>query len=241
MLFKANLHFHCKEDPSDCVPYTFKEGMDYFSQHGFEVVALTLHNFFGYTIERAAYAAEKNILLIPGIEKTIQGKHVVLLNCDKSAEAIETFKHLKDYRETHPDVFILAPHPYLFILSLQESLEEHINLFDAIEQSWYYSKKIDWNKRASETAKRYHKPFIATSDTHTLRFIDRSYAVIDAKKKLATHVLDAIRNNQFENHSKPSHLLRDMICTQCFLSGRDAFWKCVNALKTGVKQKLPRP
>ncbi|MDO8571157.1 MAG: PHP-associated domain-containing protein [bacterium] len=231
MNLKTNLHFHCKEDPSDHIDYTFEEGMDRAAELGFEVMALTLHNAFGYTASRAQYAASKNILLIPGIEKTIEGKHVVILNCDKDSEMVNTFAELRTYREKHPDVFILAPHPYYPLFSLQEELEKNIDLFDAIEQSWYYSKSIDGNKKAQDSARKHRLPFIATSDTHTLKFMNRSYAIIDAGEKTVSESLTAIKKNMFKNSSKPSSFIRDMLITQLFLSGRDEYYRRLRGLK----------
>ncbi len=236
MKLKTNLHFHCKEDPSDYIQYTFKEGIDRASELGFDVIALTLHNAFGYTEERAQYAASKNILLIPGIEKTIQGRHVVILNGDRDSEKIHTFEELRAYRMSHGAIFVLAPHPYFPWFSLKEKLKEYIDLFDGIEKSWYYSKHIDGNKEAHRMACQYTLPYIATSDTHVLTFINRSYTLVHALEKSVGGVLEALRTQTFENYSEPSHFFYDMCVTQVYISLRDLLQRRFHALRTPFEE-----
>lgn len=236
MKLKTNLHFHCKEDPSDYIRYTFKEGITRASELGFEIIALTLHNAFGYTEERAQYAASKNILLIPGIEKTIQGRHVVILNCDRDSEKVDTFEALRAYRIAHPELFILAPHPYFPFFSLKEELKNNIDLFDGIEQSWYYSKHINGNKEAYKTACQYALPYIATSDTHLLKFIHRSYTYVHTSEKTVQGLLEALRKQTFENYSEPSHFLYDMFMIQGYISARDALQRHIRTLYKHLKK-----
>lgn len=231
MRLKTNLHFHCKEDPNDTIDYTFCEGIDRAAALGFHVIALTLHDYFGYTDERAAYARERGILLIPGIEKTVEGRHVVLLGCDKAAENIKNFDDLRVYKKKIPCV-VLAPHPYFFLFSLKEKLEKNIGLFDAIEWSWYYSRRIDRNIRAWECARSHGLPYIATSDTHTLKFLDQSYATLFAKEKTIISVFEAIRAAKFENYSRPVRFFSDMIVTEFFLAGRDMLNRFLRRLPT---------
>ena len=40
----------------------------------------------------ASFAAERGVTLIPGIERTIQGKHVLLLNFSRAAEDVRTLR-----------------------------------------------------------------------------------------------------------------------------------------------------
>ncbi|MEK7648716.1 MAG: PHP-associated domain-containing protein [Patescibacteria group bacterium] len=222
MKLKANLHFHTREDPQDSIPYTLHEGIDEAARLHFDVLALTLHNRFGYTKDAAEYARERGILLIPGIEKTIHGRHVVLLNCDSDAESIVSFEALAEYRKNHPDCFVLAPHPYYAVFSLKEKLEQYSDLFDAVEWSWYYSSWFhSANDSAREFAKNHTKPFIATSDTHRLRYLNRSYAMIDAESKDTLNIISALRRGMFENISRPSSLLVEIIAHQLWMTAND--------------------
>ena len=79
-MLKADFHIHSNEDKRDLIAYSAREFIDAAAEKKFDVLALTNHDIFTYSQELSDYAAEKGILLIPGIESTIEGKHVVILN-----------------------------------------------------------------------------------------------------------------------------------------------------------------
>jgi predicted metal-dependent phosphoesterase TrpH len=211
MKLRTNLHLHTSDDQEDFIEYSFIDALNTAKIYGFECLALTCHNTF---VDREDYrkAAEAlGILLIPGVEKTIEKRHVVVLNPDRDIDAVKTFAELSAYKKTHPQIFVLAAHPYFpGGYSLQEKLEEHLTLFDAIEHSWFYSKRVNFNERAERLAETSHIPFIATSDTHDLKFLDTNYAEIEVKEKTIPAIFEAIRNNNFTNTTFPRKLFREM-------------------------------
>jgi len=222
MRLKTNLHLHTADDPKDWIRYSAREAIDRAAALGFEVLGLTCHGFFAGKEEYTAYAASKNILLIPGIELALngptklQGRHVVVLNCGKDIESARTLDDLADYKYDHPQIFILAPHPFyphpLERVSLFGYLEKYINLFDAVEWSWFYARGLNGrNRRAEEIATIYRKPLIATSDTHYLEYLDFSYAFVEAEVKSAGAVLQAVSEGKFENISPPRKFWREMV------------------------------
>jgi predicted metal-dependent phosphoesterase TrpH len=207
MQLKTNLHLHSQEDPADgsFIGYNAIEAIDRAAQLGFEVLAFTLHNSFFYSDELAGYALSKNILLIPGIEKTIEGRHVLILNADVRAEGIQTLTALAAYRQAKKDILVIAPHPYYYgNISVKEKLDASPQLFDALEQSWFYREPFNRNIRAQDAAVRLNKPLIATSDLHVLSRMDNSYAVIEAAEKTVAGVFAAIKSGAFTNHSIPA-------------------------------------
>ncbi len=211
MKLKASLHFHAKDDPQDFIDHSMREGLDHAASLSFSVLAITLHEKFYNLSEINEYAASRNILLIPGVEIAINKKHIVVLNCDENAEKIGTFSDLEDYKNSRPEIFVLAPHPYFYSSkSLMEDLDKNIRLFDGIEYSWFYSKFFNQNKKAEITAKKHNLPIIATSDTHFLDFFDQSYIILDVKEKTAKEVLKSLRQKKFENVSYPRNFMRDM-------------------------------
>lgn len=212
MRLKANLHFHSQDDPEGWIPHTFFEGIKKASSLGFEVIALTCHNKVVNNGDYVRYASDHNVLLIPGIELSVKGKHVVVLNASPEIEKVESFEELAGYKRNHPEILVLAPHPFFYgWFSLKESLEKHIELFDAVEYSWFYSKWFNRNKKGGAVAERHDIPFIATSDSHSLDFIDESYAVIDAEEKTVPAVLEAVKGGRFRNVSAPRKFWREMV------------------------------
>ncbi len=205
-MLKADFHIHTNEDNRDLITYCAKDLIDCASEKKYEVVALTNHDIFTYTPELVEYAAGKGILLIPGIESTIEGKHVVILNPRQDVEAVRTFSDLREYRKQHPEIFILAPHPYyphLRKYSLKSYLLKHIDLFDGIEYCHYYTRIFDhFNSVAKKVASQYGKPLIGTSDSHHIFQLDKTYTMVDSEKNIES-VISALRNNRISIVSRP--------------------------------------
>lgn len=211
MKLKSNLHCHTSDDPEDDIPYSPYEAISTAAKKGFEVLSFTCHNLVARNPRYERFAEERGILLIPGIEKTIEGKHVVIVNADKDAERIETFSDLEKYKDRKKNILVLAPHPFFPSLdSLRKRFFGHTSLFDAVERSWFASKLIDFNKKAEKVAREYGLPYLATSDTHDLSFLDVSYAIIESEKKDIESVIEAIRRGSFSNRSRPIGFLKEM-------------------------------
>ena len=131
MKLKANLHFHSKEDPVDIISYDLFEGIDKAAELGFNVLASTCHGKNICLDRHVKYAAEKGILLIPGVEANIyelgtrRRNHVVILNCNESVNNVRTFHDLKRYKQMYPEIFVIAAHPYFYgNFSLGQRLEK---------------------------------------------------------------------------------------------------------------------
>ena len=203
---KVQFHLHTKEDPIDNIKHTEYEVIDRAAQLGYDVLAITCHNVVIFNEDLKKYAEKKRILLIPAIEKSIFRKHVLILNADIHAQKIRNFEDLKKYREKKPDCFIIAAHPYYPApIALGKKLEENIELFDAIEYSWYHSKKINrYNNKAVKVAEKYGLPIVATSDNHLLRYFDNAFSLIDSERNTAA-IFEAIRNKKIQivSHNLP--------------------------------------
>ncbi len=136
-----------------------------------------------------------------GIEIKIKRKHILILNGDKKMEEIKTFGDLSDYKKRNPRIFVLAPHPFVFSYkSLGSKLLKNIDLFDAIELTVFSNKIFNFNKKAEITAKKYQKPLIATSDTHSLKDLNRGYALINTEMKNAESIFASIKKGNFQNN-----------------------------------------
>ena len=232
MQLKTNLHFHTKEDKFHHINYNALEGIDIASKLGFEILAITCHQKLIFSEDLKKYAESKNILLISGIEISISennrgGRHLIILNCDSSAEEIKTFKDLEKYKELNPNTFIVAPHPYFPVPGLKQSLleytEKYLHLFDAIEHSWFYSDTINKNIEAEKLARKNDLPFIATSDTHFINYLNTDYCLVESKEKTINDVFRAIKNKSFKNITRPKKIFSEMLFPQISFTIKDRY------------------
>lgn len=203
MKLKADLHIHTNEDPQDwAIKYNSFELIDITSQLGFNVVAITNHNVLTYNEELNGYAREKGVVLIPAMEKTVEGCHVLFLNADfkevQKLREIKDIKHVKDEKS-----LVIAPHP-LFPAgrSLNSKFEKNIDVFDAVEYTGYYFWFINFNKGILDLAQRYNLPMVGSSDAHFLFQLNRTYTLIDADPSIDS-IIKAIKNNRMEVVSRP--------------------------------------
>jgi len=194
---KTQLHIHTGQDPERDVYQSETEIIDRAYRQGYQVLAFTCHNVIIFSDELKKYAESKRILLIPGIEKTIEKKHVLILNASIEAQNINSFEQLGEYKKNNPECFIVAPHPfYPGQISLNKDLINNIKLFDAIEFSWFHTKKFNqYNKKAVQLAEKYNLPVISTSDNHIFRYFDSSFTLIQAKKDVKD-IFSAIRQKK---------------------------------------------
>lgn len=205
MTLKSDFHLHTSDDRFDAIRHTARTLISTAARKGFKVLAITNHDTFTYDSDLRDYAADLGILLIPGIEKTIEGKHVLILNANLQAEKIRTFSDLRRARQD--GFFNIAPHPF-FIKKycLQDKLLEHLDLFDAIEFSFFYSRLVNFNRAAVRLAKKKRLPVVGNSDCHILKFMGICHSLIEAESRTLEGVLNAIRNHQLKVVSRPISL-----------------------------------
>jgi hypothetical protein len=200
-MLKAELHIHSREDPQDLLTYSAKSVINYCSRLGYDVLSITLHNKLLFNKALNDYAKKRGVLLIPGAEVTIEGKHVLVYDVKK--EDLKNLKTFSDLERVRSHALVVAPHPYYFRSDcLGKELEKHINLFDAIEHNHFYVKFINRNKKAVQVAKKYKKPLLATSDVHWMETIGYTYSLIDANPT-KEDVLEAVRKNKIKIVSRP--------------------------------------
>jgi len=197
---KADLHLHTAEDPLDRVRYTAKELISKAADEGFDVISITNHHQMTFNQDLFSHAQEKGILLIPGVELTIQRRHVLVLNPPPHKKCLD-FPSLSRLRR--PETLIIAPHPYYpGRYSLNGYLLEHIELFDALEFCHFYSQMINFNLRAVEVSHSFGLPLIGNSDAHFFSQLGSTYSLVYAEKNLES-VFEAIRQNKLKIVSRP--------------------------------------
>ncbi|RMD93055.1 MAG: hypothetical protein D6813_04760 [Calditrichaeota bacterium] len=205
MFLKGDFHLHTADDRHDYIQHTAEELIDHAARKGFKLLSITNHDTFTFHKDLYNYALDRGILLIPGIEKKIENKHVLLLNAFPACEKIKTFEELR--RAKSDGLFVIAPHPFFKTLHcLEDQLIEHIELFDAIEYSFFYSKWFNFNKKAVAVACDYDLPLVGNSDCHLLKYFGLCHSLIYAEQLNELAVFEAIRAKKIKVISEPIFL-----------------------------------
>lgn len=192
VLLKADFHIHTREDPHDFIRYTAAELLAEAGRQGFDVLAITCHNKRVHTDELRCRAEDLGILLIPGVEAAIEGKHTLLLDMPYTRRRVRTFHHVRNLRRGGG--LVIAPHPFFPAPKcLNGKLRENLDVFDAIEFSHLYTRRVDFNRKAVAYARRMGLPLVGTSDCHRLWELGTTYTLVEAEGKTVPAVFSAIR------------------------------------------------
>lgn len=201
---KADFHLHTCDDALDDIPHSAEMLIDDAAAKGFDVLAITCHEVLAYDDYLAQYAGQQGIVLIPGIEATIEGRHVLILNPDREQAAVRTFDELRKLGKR--DAVVIAPHPYFPAgASLLKKFRENIDVFDAVEYSCFYLPLLNLNVPAVRVAREFNLPLVGTSDTHMLPLVDSTFTWVDAEPRTDA-ILDAIRQGRVEVETRPRPL-----------------------------------
>jgi hypothetical protein len=225
---KTDLHLHTADDPHDHIRYTSKELISRAADEGFDVISITNHHKMTFNQDLLSYAHERGILLIPGVEMTIQRRHVLVLN-PPPHKTCSDFYSLSKLRR--PETLIIAPHPYFpGTYSLNGYLMKHLDLFDALEYCHFYSPMINFNQRTVEVCRSMGFPLIGNSDAHFLSQLGTTYSLIYAEKNLES-IFAAIRHNKVKVATRPLKTLEMGSIANRFLRMK---------LRAGISKRIPR-
>jgi len=201
-MLKVDLHIHTSDDPVDRIPHTTTDLIDRAAQLGYDAVAITLHERQLDLSRYRSYAAERGIVLIRGVERTIEGKHVLLLNFERGADTLNTFADLARLKSSQ-DGLVIAPHPYFPAPScLWSNLDRYAHLFDAVEFNAMFTRQLNFNRPAERWAARHGKPMVGNGDVHRLRQLGTTYSVVDAPRT-ADAICAAIAEGRVQVVSRP--------------------------------------
>ena len=195
------MHTHCAEDPLDRIEHSAEQLIDEAAGKGFDAISITSHHVVTYSRRLARYAERRDIVLVPGIEKRIEGKHVLLISVDWRVHPVHTFGELRRWKSDNS--LVIAPHPYYPKgICLGRSLERNIDVFDAVEFSFFYNRIINFNRRAMRVAARHGLPIVGSSDCHNLEDLGTTYTWVESEKDLKG-IVNAVRDGKVEVVSEP--------------------------------------
>jgi predicted metal-dependent phosphoesterase TrpH len=233
-VLKVELHSHTDRDPLDLVSHSIEGLIDRAAALGYQGLAITLHDRYTDGTEAAGYARERGIVLLPGIERTVARRHVLLINFPEACAAVRTFDDIAALKRSSRGL-VIAPHPFYPIPSaLGADLERRAELFDAVEVNSMYTRLVNFNARAIRWARNHGKPLVGSTDLHLLEQMGTTYTLVDAEPDAAA-ICEAIRAGRVEVRTEPLSTLRAGWCFARMLAGGARGRFLPRALRTGVR------
>jgi len=234
-LLKADFHIHTKEDPQDYIRYDAFELIDMAHHLGYKVLSITNHDKCTYNEYLKDYARERGIILLPGMEATIEKKHVLLINLPFNKLSISSLKDLYDV--PNEKGLIIAPHPFFpSPVALGKKFIKYIKAFDAAEWSHFYSKKVNFNLKMERIAKEGNLPIVGTSDAHQRIQFHTTYTLIDSEFHIEA-VIEAVKKGRVKVISKPLPLTR-LVEINCKMLFRNFIKKKLGLLYKAIKNPV---
>jgi predicted metal-dependent phosphoesterase TrpH len=202
-VLKVELHTHTSDDPCDWIPHSAHALIDRAAALGYDALAITLHDHQFDVGSLRAYAAERGIVLIPGVERTIEGRHVLLLNFPAGAvEAVQSFDDLAQLKQRARGL-VVAPHPFFPMpCCLLGQMDRHADIIDAVEYNAMYTSSMNFNRAAERWARRHGKPMVGNGDVHRLEQLGSTYSLVDAERDPAS-ICDAIAAGRVRVATRP--------------------------------------
>jgi predicted metal-dependent phosphoesterase TrpH len=203
-MLKVELHAHTVHDRADRIRHTTRDVIEHAISLGYHALALTLHDIQRDNTADAAWARERGFVLISGVERTIEGVHVLLINFPAHlALGVRRFADVPALKAAWPHGIVVVPHAFYPVGSaMRDRLDQHASWVDAIEVNALYTRQLDFNTRAVAWAKAHGKPLVGNTDLHHLQQMGTTYTLVDAPPD-ADAICDAIRSGRVEVHTKP--------------------------------------
>jgi predicted metal-dependent phosphoesterase TrpH len=201
-VLKVELHAHSADDPLDAIPHTTRQLIERAAAMGYDALAVTLHDRQLDLCPYRSFAADCGITLIPGIERTIEGKHVLLLNFGRGAEDVRNFGDLAALKRREPGL-VIAPHPFFpGGTCLRRAMDRHADLFDAVEYNAMFTASLNFNAAAQRWASAHGKPMTGGGDIHRLGQLGTTFSLVDAARD-AGAICEAIRAGAVQVDATP--------------------------------------
>ena len=181
-MLKVELHTHTSDDPLDRIAHSTCALIDRASALEYDALAVTLHDRQLDLAPFASYAADRGITLIPGIERTVGGRHVLLLNFPRGADAVQSFDDIARLKRRFPGL-VVAPHPFFPSgACLLGHMNRHAGLFDAVEYNAMFTVGVNFNLLAERWARRHGVPMVGNGDVHLLEQFGTTYSLVEAER-----------------------------------------------------------
>jgi predicted metal-dependent phosphoesterase TrpH len=218
-MIKVELHAHTDDDPSDYIPYSARRLIERAAALGYGALAITLHDRYTDPAPLASYARDHGITLLSGIERTVAGRHLLLINFPPAAGDVRSFEDVRQLK-MRTQGLVVVPHPYFPLgHSLGPSLlEAHASLIDAVEVNAMYARGLDFNRRAIAWAAAHGKPVVGNSDLHRLSQLGTTWSMVDSEPE-PDAICEAIRAGRVTLHTRRLSWFRAGVTTVQIVTG----------------------
>ncbi len=223
--YRVELHSHCQGDPVDLtLRHTIFEHIDQAKAAGLDAIAVTWHRKACVHPEAEAYARERGVLLIRGMEAEIDRRHLVVLNVgENDLGPATTWDEIRALRRRKPEVFVMAPHPfYPHPTCIGSRLDDHADCIDAVEWCMLHvgwiPGRVSPNLRAARWAHAHGKPVVASSDAHSLATIGRNASTVEADALTPDSIFAGIRAGRVSFHRRSMDLAPFLLKTALVLA-----------------------
>jgi predicted metal-dependent phosphoesterase TrpH len=181
-MIRVELHAHTSDDRHDRLPHSARDLVARAAAVGYGALAITLHDIAFDPAPLAGFAREHGVRLVRGLERTIDGRHVLLINFPaEAAMAVAHLDELAPLKARHPHGLVIAPHPFFPIPTALGSmrLEAYRRAWDAIEINAMHVRGLDWNREAVRWAAARAVPLVGNGDVHRLTQLGRTWSEVD--------------------------------------------------------------
>jgi predicted metal-dependent phosphoesterase TrpH len=180
-VLKVEFHAHTSDDPVDRIPHSTADLINRAADLGYDALAITLHDHQLDLAPWTELAAARGLLLIPGVERTIEGRHVLLINYSPRAEEVATFAELADLKREERGL-VIAPHAFFPASSSlgRQLMDRHAGLFDVVEYNAMFAPGVNFNRPAERWARLHGCPMVGNGDVHRLQQLGTTYSMVDS-------------------------------------------------------------
>jgi predicted metal-dependent phosphoesterase TrpH len=222
---KVELHAHTDQDPADRIGHTTNQLIDHAASLGYGAMAITLHDRYFDPTRYAAYARERGVVLLAGVERTLDRRHVLLINFPKESAEVRSFADIAALKR-RSNGLVVAPHPFYPLASaLGSTLDRERGVIDAVEVNAMFIRGFDFNRRALAWAKTNGVPLVGNTDLHLLEQMGTTYSLVDADPD-PDAICEAIRQGRVEVRREPLNPVR-------------AAWLFARMVATGLRPPMP--
>lgn len=194
MKLRMDLHVHTdhSRDSNICLD----EAIRRCKAAGLDGFAVTDHDTLDGLPD--VHARQQSYLIIPGIEISARGAHILGLNVSEPVQAGLSIQNTVERLHDQGAIAIVA-HPHSIFKTWVDSREIEQARLDAVEVANANQFPFDFMMRKNTAlAERLGLPITGGSDAHIPEMVGRAYTIIDVEANNVEDVISSLRNGYTE-------------------------------------------